>query len=68
MDTVAEYSQAYYGMCLVQGKGVFQNVARGWSLVRSSVQAIRDSGWFGQRYQSDIRFTVTSAVLANPYF
>ncbi len=42
------YIQAFYGMCLVHGRGVQEDVKKGWSLIRGSVQSNKDSGWFGQ--------------------
>ena len=40
--------QPYYGMCLIRGRGVSQNVKAGWAHIQSSVQANNDSGWFVQ--------------------
>ncbi len=32
-----KFTQAFYGMCLVRGRGVEQDLKKGWSLIRGSV-------------------------------
>ncbi len=40
--------QAFYGLCLVRGRGMKQDVEKGWALIRDSVQSNKDTGWFAQ--------------------
>ncbi len=40
--------QAFYGLCLLRGRGVKQDVQTGWSLILGSIQSNKDTGWFAQ--------------------
>ncbi len=39
-----KFFQAYYGMCLIRGRGVQRDVEKGWSLIQSSTKSGKDSG------------------------
>ena len=58
--------QPYYGMCLIRGRGVPQDVKAGWAHIQSSVHADIDSGWFMQgecyRYGYGVRKNLRRAV------
>ncbi len=40
--------QPYYGRCLILGRGVPQDVRRGWELIQNSIQLKNGSGWYVQ--------------------
>ncbi len=58
--------QPYYGLCLIRGKGVPQNVKAGWAKIQNSVHLGDSSGWFiqGQCYQHGygVKKDLTKAV------
>ena len=58
--------QAYYGLCMVRGRGVKQDVKKTWSLIRGSVQSNNDTGWFAHgecyRYVSGVKKNLGLAV------
>ncbi len=39
------FVQAFYGRCLILGRGVAQNIRKGWALVESSTKETNGSGW-----------------------
>ncbi len=61
-----QYIQAFYGLCLIRGRGVMQDVKKGWSLIRESVQANKDTGWFAQgecyRYGYGVKRNLDMAI------
>ena len=42
------FVQLYYGRCLILGRGVPEDVRRGWGLIESSVLLNNGSGWYVQ--------------------
>ncbi len=61
-----QYYQAYYGMCLIRGRGVTRDVETGWSLIQSSAKSGKDSGWLMQghcyRFGHGVRKNLALAV------
>ena len=56
----------YYGLCLIRGRGVQQNVKKGWDLIQKSVQLDNGNGWFVQgecyRYGYGVKKNFSRAV------
>ena len=38
----------YYGLCLIRGRGVQQDIKKGWDLIQKSIRLDNGNGWFVQ--------------------
>ncbi len=58
--------QAFYGLCFVRGRGVEQDVKKGWSLICDSAQSNEDTGWFARgecyRYGYGVKKNLSLAI------
>ncbi len=63
------YFNAYYGMCLIKGQGVEQNLKKGWEQVQKSIRGNNSIGWLvaGECYRYGYGVEVDLAKAVSHY-
>ncbi len=63
------YFSAYYGMCLIRGRGVKQNLKKGWEEVQKSIRGNNSTGWLvtGECYRYGYGVQVDHAKAVSYY-